>query len=307
MLTTCLAHLKACGITVAIAANTVFWGTPIHVLALIKLAARSTTWKTACTGGLIRLVKGWIRGVLFIQERFLNISWDIRQADALSREQWYLVSINHQSWADIPVLLKALTDRVPFPVVFAKQQMFWVPIIGTAIWAMDYPIMKRFSRQYLRRHPEKRGIDLATTRQSCRKYQFRPVAIWNFIEGTRFTPDKYRRQNSPYGHLLRPKAGGLAFAIQAMEGRITRLLDVTIVYPEGITNFWAYLGGGVKRVTVHLREIVIPEGLLDGSYSDDPNYREMVKKWLGQIWQEKDKLIEDTLKSTPSPREPLSD
>ena len=274
-----------------IAANTAFWGLPIHLLALVKLCALPAAWKKTCTDALIRLVKGWIRGVLFVQDRFLNISWDIRPTTALSRGQWYLVTINHRSWADIPVLLKALTGRAPFPVVFAKQQMFWVPIIGTALWAMDYPIMKRFSRRYLARHPEKRGIDLETTRQSCRQYQFRPVAIWNFIEGTRFTPDKHRRQQSPYRHLLRPKSGGLAFAIQAMEGRITRLLDVTIVYPGGIRNFWSYLRGEVRWVTVHLREIVIPDPLLTGDYSDDPRYRDAIKAWMAELWREKDELI----------------
>ena len=297
MLTTLLSHLRACGITVVIAANTLFWGTPIHILALIKLGARSAEWKTTCTNGLIRLVIGWIRGVLWIQDRFLDITWDIRTTATLSRKQWYLVSINHRSWADIPVLLKALTDRVPFPVVFAKRQMYWVPIIGTALWALDYPIMKRFSRRYLARHPEKRGIDMETTRQSCRQYKFRPVAIWNFIEGTRFTPKKHHRQDSPFQHLLRPKAGGLAFAIQAMEGRITRLLDVTIVYPQGITNFWSYLRGEVQQVSVHLREIAIPGSLLHGSYNNDPHYRETVKGWITHVWQEKDDLIEQLLKS----------
>jgi len=307
MLTSFRSHLKAVGVTLVIAANTLFWGLPIHLLALLKLSGRSDAWKTACTNGLIRLVKGWIRGVLAIQNCFLNIAWDIRSSAALSRGQWYLVSINHRSWADIPVLLQALTDRVPFPVVFAKRQMYWVPIIGTALWALDYPIMKRFSRRQLARHPEKRGIDLETTRRSCRKYQFRPVAIWNFIEGTRFTPEKHRRQESPYRHLLQPKAGGLAFAIQAMEGRITRLLDVTIVYPEDITNFWDYLRGEVRQVTVHLREIAIPDRLLHGSYRNDPNYRETVKQWLTQIWHEKDDLMDQLLKNPSAPPESRPD
>ena len=301
MLTRIVSHLRACAVTLVIALHTLFWGIPIHLLALVKLCAPKSAWKSACTAGLMRLVKGWIGGVLYIQDHFLNIAWDIQPTAALSPRQWYIVTINHRSWADIPALLKALADRVAFPVVFAKQQMFWVPIIGTALWAMDYPIMKRYSRRYLARHPEKRGIDLETTRHSCRRYQFRPVAIWNFIEGTRFTREKHHRQQSPYRHLLRPKAGGLALAINAMEGRITRLLDVTIAYPGGISNFWTYLGGGVKRVTVHLREIVIPERLLDGSYSDDPHYREAIHAWLGQIWQEKDALLDRLLKERPPP------
>jgi len=307
MLTVFLSHLRACAITALVAANTAFWGLPIHLLALVKLVALPAAWKRTCTDALIRLVKGWIKGILLIQERFLNISWDIRQTAALSSNQWYLVTINHRSWADLPVLLKVLTGRAPFPVVFAKQQMLWVPILGTALWAVDYPIMKRFSRRYLARHPEKRGIDLATTRRSCRKYQFRPVAIWNFIEGTRFTPGKHRLQQSPYRNLLRPKSGGLAFTIQAMEGRITRLLDVTIVYPGGIRNFWSYLRGEVRQVTVHLREIVIPDRLLTGDYTDDPRYRDAIKTWMAGIWREKDALIADLLQSPPSPRDSSPD
>ena len=294
-MTTLVTHLRACGISIAIILNTLFWGTPIHLLALVKICAWRPSWKTACTAGLIRLVQRWIQGVLFIQDRFLKISWDIRQNAELSRQEWYITAINHQSWADIPALLKALTDRVSFPVVFAKQQMFWVPIIGTAIWAMDYPIMKRYSRRELARHPEKRGVDMETTRKSCRRYQFRPVTIWNFIEGTRFTPEKHRRQNAPFRHLLRPKTGGLALALHAMEGRINRILDVTIVYPDGITNFWHYLGGRVKRVSVHIREYKVPENLRYGDYAGDPACREAFRGWVDTVWREKDALIEALL------------
>lgn len=296
-----MSHLRACAITVMIAINTVFWGLPIHLLALVKLLAWRSSWKKACAGALMRAVQGWIGGVLLVQDHFLPINWDIQGTDDLHRDKWYIVICNHRTWADIPALLKALTHRTPFPVVFAKRQMFWVPIIGTAIWAMDFPIMKRYSKQYLARHPEKRGKDLETTRKSCRKYHFTPVTVLNFIEGTRFRLEKHRRQNSPFRHLLRPKAGGLAFTIEAMENRITRMLDATIVYPEGITNFWSYLGGNVRHISVHIREIAIPDPLLRGSYADDPEFRETFQKWIRQEWQEKDALIDRLLKRQAQP------
>lgn len=282
-----------------VAANTVFWGIPVHLLALAKFFAWRADWKTACAAALMRTVRRWIGGVLLIQDRFLDIAWDTPVTADLDRNQWYLVICNHRTWADIPVLLKVLTDRVPFPKIFAKQQMYWVPIIGTALWALDYPIMKRYPREYLRRHPEKKGLDLETTRQACRRYHFTPVTILNFVEGTRYSPAKRRRQKAPFRYLLRPKAGGLAFALKAMEGRITRMLDITIVYPQGITSFWSYLGGRVRRVTVHIREITIPENLLRGGYAEDSGDREAFQEWVGRIWREKDELIGRLLEDRP--------
>jgi 1-acyl-sn-glycerol-3-phosphate acyltransferase len=202
-------------------------------------------------------------------------------------------------------LLKAISDRIPFPKIFAKQQMLWIPIIGSALWALDYPFMKRYSREYLKHHPDKSGLDLETTRRACRKYHFTPVSILNFIEGTRFTHEKHRRQKAPYRHLLRPKAGGLAFAIEVMEGRITHMLDVTIVYPDGMTDFWAYLGGKIQRVSVHIREITIPEPLLRGSYAEDPEFRAAFQKWIRHVWEDKDSLIDRLLKhDAPAARSP---
>ncbi|MGD9332193.1 MAG: acyltransferase [Desulfobacterales bacterium] len=296
---TLISHIRAAAVALIIVAHTVFWGFPVHAVALMKLLAWRTSWKAFWDKALMRTVQGWIRGNLFIQDHFLPIAWDIRGTEGLRRDDWYMVICNHRSWADIPVILKALTDRVPFPKIFAKQQMLWIPIIGTALWALDYPFMKRYSRKYLEQHPHRRGLDLETTRRACRKYHFTPVTILNFIEGTRFTPAKHRRQKAPFRHLLRPKAGGLAFAIEAMEGRITRMLDVTIVYPEGITHFWSYLGGKVKRVVVQIREITIPDHLLRACYSEDPQCYDVFQGWLRDIWEAKDGLMEHLLTSPP--------
>jgi hypothetical protein len=78
------------------------------------------------------------------------------------------------------------------------------------------------------------------------------------------------------------------------------MLDATIVYPDGITNFWSYLGGNVRHISVHIREIEIPDPLLRGGYADDPEFRDAFQKWIRQIWQEKDALI-DRLLSNQAP------
>ena len=58
-----------------------------------------------------------------------------------------------------------------------------------------------------------RGADLEATRRSCERFATRPTSIMNFVEGTRFTPAKHTGQDSPYTHLLRPRAGGAGWPI----------------------------------------------------------------------------------------------
>jgi 1-acyl-sn-glycerol-3-phosphate acyltransferase len=296
-----LPHLRAAGTVLLVVLNTLFWALPVHLLALGKLLLRSGAWPRRWARWLTYPVTGWIRGILWIQRFCLRVRWDIQGVEGLRRDEWYFINSNHQSWADIPVLLEVLTGRTPFPKIFLKRQLKWIPILGSAWWALDYPFMQRHSRAYLAAHPEKAGEDLETTRRACRRYRHMPVAILNFIEGTRFTPEKLRRQASPYRHLLRPKAGGFAFALEALEGRIRRLLDITIVYPGGRTGCWDYLGGRIPCVRVRVQNREIPPHLLQGDYQGDAVYREAFQQWLQGIWREKDALIGALRDPRPAP------
>jgi 1-acyl-sn-glycerol-3-phosphate acyltransferase len=51
-----------------------------------------------------------------------------------------------------------------------------------------------------------------------------PVSIVNFVQGTRFRARKHAQQQSPFRHLLKPKAGDTALVLDT-------LVDVTITYP----------------------------------------------------------------------------
>ena len=156
--------------------------------------------------------------------------------------------------------------------------------------------MKRYSKKFLDAHPEKRGTDLETTKKMCERYRHTPVTILNFIEGTRFTPQKHSRQHSPYRRLLRPKAGGFAFALNAMDGKIKRMLDVTIVYPDGPHTFWDFLCGRVSHIIVRVKEQIIPDRFLHGNYMSDAVFREDFQMWVGDLWHAKDELIEKLLR-----------
>ena len=168
---------------------------------------------------------------------------------------WYLVNCNHQSWADILVLQHLFTRRIPLLKFFLKQQLVWVPVMGLAWWALDFPFMRRHSEEVLNKHPKLRSKDRETTRRACEKFSLIPTSVMNFCEGTRFTQVKHQRQRSPYRHLLKPKAGGIALALNAMGDRFHAVLDVTIVYPDGAPDFWQFLSGRMKRARVRVQTL----------------------------------------------------
>jgi len=236
--------------------------------------------------------KGWILGMNTILRTTQPTVYDIEGLEGLSKKQWYFINCNHQSWADILVLFITFHGSVPFLKFFLKKELFRVPVMGTAWWALDYPFMERFSKEFIEKNPHMKGKDLATTRKACERYRHTPVAILNFIEGTRFTPEKHTRQESPYRHLLRPKAGGFAFALAAMDGKISNILDVTIIYSNKQNSFWDYLCGRVERISVQVKKMPVPDAFLDGDYQNDSDFRDHIQSWVCDLWQEKDELIE---------------
>ena len=223
--------------------------------------------------------------------------WDVQGIEGLNRTGWYMVSCNHQSWVDILVLQHLLNRRIPLLKFFLKQQLIWVPIMGLAWWALEFPFMRRHSEEYLKKHPEMRGKDQETTRQACAKYALIPTSVMNFLEGTRFTQAKHTKQQSPYQHLLKPKAGGMALALNAMGEKFQAILDVTIVYPDGVPLFTDFLMGKMRRVVVRVRTLPIPPDLKTGDYALDPVFRQAFSQWVQQLWREKDTQITQLLKN----------
>ena len=166
----------------------------------------------------------WCEGLAALLHLNPHLKWDIQGLETLSKKNWYLLICNHHSWADIVVLCVIFRKHIPMNKYFLKQQLAWVPFMGLACWALDMPFMRRYSRSYLIRHPERRGKDVETTRRSCEKFRAHPTTIVNFVEGSRFTPEKRQQTRSPYNNLLPPKAAGIA--IKSAEVNRTILLCI---------------------------------------------------------------------------------
>lgn len=237
------------------------------------------------------LGNAWIKSNNLLMALTLNIKWDLPTLENLSVNKWYFIISNHQSWSDILILQKVFLQKVPFIRFFIKKQLLWLPVINVAFLAFDFPVMHRHSKESLLAHPELRSQDLLATQKACQKFKLIPVSILNFLEGTRFTPKKHKHQQSPFPHLLRPKTGGLAFAINAMDRLITHVLDVTIIYPEGRKTFWDFLCGKVKHVIVKVQVREIPSELLSGNYTENDAYRHQFKAWVNDLWLEKEAIL----------------
>jgi hypothetical protein len=65
--------------------------------------------------------------------------------------------------------------------------------------------MKRYSKAYLEKHPEKKGKDLETTRKACAKFSRIPVAIFNFLEGTASPKASMTSSNRPSSTCSSPR------------------------------------------------------------------------------------------------------
>lgn len=282
-------------VSIAIFFNTLFLCLLIYLVAIAKLLIPIKAWRAQCTKAAIWLAETWISGNSAWMWLTQRTEWRVSGLEGLRKDDWYLVICNHQSWADIFVLQHVFNKRIPFLKFFLKQELIWVPVIGLAWWALDFPFMKRYSKQQIARNPALRGKDLETTRKAAEKFKTTPVSVMNFLEGTRFTPAKHRKQESPYQHLLKPKAGGIGFVLGAMGDQITTMLDVTIVYPQGIPDAWDFYKGQVHEIEVIVQKRPIPAEYRNQDYQNDPEFREAFQAWVRELWSQKDDLLDERL------------
>jgi 1-acyl-sn-glycerol-3-phosphate acyltransferase len=275
--------------------NTIFWFIPIFLLGIVKLLLPIAGLRRILTGVLMALGENWITVNSAMLQTAASIDWQARGVEGLRKDGWYLVMVNHQTWVDILVLQKVFNRRIPFLKFFIKQQLIWFPLLGLAWWAMDMPFMKRYSPSYLAKKPHMKGKDLETTRRACEKFRATPTSVINFVEGTRFSEAKREARKSPYLHLLPPRAGGFAIAMGSMGSLFDAILDVTMLYPAGPAQFWEMCCGSHVPVTIDVRKRPIDEWLRSGDYENDREFRRRVHRWLGEIWQEKDELLQQML------------
>ena len=269
--------------------NTLVFPALLFLMALLKLIpirpiqALGKHWA-------VQFAQMWAHNNRRIFNLTLPTKWTL-DLPKLSKDTSYLVISNHQSWVDILALQYAFNGKIPFFRFFLKYELIYVPILGMCWWVLDYPFMRRHTKEQIKKNPELKNQDKEIAIRQMQKFKDTPVSIMVFVEGTRFTKDKHAQQQSPYQNLLKPRAAGAAYALNILAEQLQTLLDVTIVYPNGTPSFLDLLKGRCPEICIHAQTLHIDESLRVGDYETQKPYRVAFQTWLNGIWADKDMQI----------------
>lgn len=278
-------------VSTVLTANTIMHGSAILSLGLTKLVKKSE--KIDQTN--VKLANNWIKvNNQLIDQVLTQTEWDIRIADdlQLKSDGRYIMICNHQSWVDTTVNQYFVAERMPLTRFFTKWELIFIPFAGQAFKILGFPMMKRHSKAQIAKNPSLKNRDKIEARKACEQLLSQPFTLLNYLEGTRFTTEKHQQQQSPYQHLLKPKAGGLALALSILGEHIDGVIDMTIVYPDGVAGYGEFWLGDVPKIIVDLRKVDLPTWINQGNYEDDEHYRQQFQAWVDGVWQQKDQLIQ---------------
>jgi 1-acyl-sn-glycerol-3-phosphate acyltransferase len=262
------------------------WGGIIIALGLLKLLLPFTVVQQTLLNIMHRLYFSFGIFSVALIKVFNRIEIRIEIDKALSKQKWYLITANHVSYLDIILLIDFCAPRIPPPKFFLKRELIWLPFVGLAAWALDMPFMQRYSKVFIDKNPHLRGKDIETTKQYCHRYVNQPTTVINFVEGTRFTPHKRTIKNSPFSHLMRPKAGGIAFTLSAMGELFSNILDITIAYPNSRHPMMDMLCGNMTAIIIDVTNLPVTNQLI-GDYFENQAFQTRFQDWLNVLWEKK--------------------
>ncbi|WP_299691323.1 acyltransferase [uncultured Vibrio sp.] len=272
--------------------NTAVAALTLSLFAFIKLIAPIFVVQISCTHLANFTFWCWASLNLWMLNINNDIDWQVEGGEDISTKQWYLMISNHRSWADIVILSSIMKDKMPMAKFFVKHELLYVPFVGLACWVLDMPFMRRHSRDFLLRNPERRNDDFNAIHKACTKFKQVPTTLVNFVEGTRANHSKLATAKTPYRHLLKPKTGGVAFALSAMGPLLDGIVDVTLAYPENQTSpFEDMLKGKLTKVVVRIKLHPMDENV-NGNYFEDKAFKRRFHRWLNNTWQEKDAYLD---------------
>lgn len=276
----------------ALALNSLSVGIPLWTAGL----AKSLFKHPAADNSVLKIAEHWIHINNYLIDHILpKIDIRIHLPDDVTTQGKYILISNHQSWVDTALTQYVSENRLPLTRFFTKYELIFLPVVGQAFYFLDFPMMKRYSKAQIAKNPALKDRDLIEAKRACEALMDKPFTLLNYVEGTRYTPKKHALQKSPYQGLLKPKAGGIALALAALGDKIDGVLDMTIVYPDGIPTYGDLWKGNIRRIGIDVRHISVPADLqarlTAGRYQDDAQTRQDMYDWLGTLWQEKQEIM----------------
>ena len=221
-----------------------------------------------------------------------NLKWEFDIPDGVDTNSWYIAISNHQSWADIFILLAAGHNKIPLLKFFMKKELKWIPIIYLVHKTVDMPFLNRHTQAQVKSNPGLKKLDYENAKKAAKRFSRNPSTAFSFAEGTRFTKTKHDKQGSPYKNLLKPKIGALAIALPGMP-QVNSLIDFTVVYKSNRRSTWDFLCGEMSQAKVKARIYDIPEDLKSEAFEQEKEYRKKFKLFIERIWKEKDSVFSE--------------
>ncbi len=280
-----LAWSKALAAMACIAVNTVVVCLCLYAMWVARLPL-PRRWRSAMSRRMDRVVDGWVSGNRWMIRALaltrVRVEWP---EQTLSRDSWYLLVSNHQSWADILILQTTLRDTVPMIKFFTKRQLVFLPLAGLAMKLLGFPYVRRAGQRRGSSARARAERDKQDTLAACAVFRNHPTAVLSFLEGTRFTHAKHQAQRGRFQHLLNPKVGGIGYVLQGLREELRQLVDVTIYYPEGPPSFLEFLQGRCPSVQVSIKVIELDAGLWTAG---GDVHRHHLAAFAESLWQQKD-------------------
>jgi len=179
----------------------------------------------------LTLARVWAKGIMLA----CGVSATIEGMEQLDPKKNYVFMGNHQSYADIFLLLSVIDKRFLF---MAKEELFKIPVFGFGIKAIGLiPINRGESRDALK-----------SLFEAAKKIQ-EGYSVLLFPEGTR----------SPDGEMLPFKRGAFTLAVRTGHNIAPFILEGTKeVLPKGSFIFKPF-----RKVRMRFLETVSPEGVKD--------------------------------------------
>ena len=253
------------------------------------------TWRRKCVAAAMNIPAVWYRSCYYLLKINRSVQWEVTGEQAFNKKGWYLLICNHISWLDIPVVAGAYSYKMPVIKFFMKKELLWgAPLVGLSCKLLGYPFLERGKKRSANKRT-KGGADLSTTQKACEQIKVYPTTLFMFVEGTRVTEQKQQRQHSPYQHLLKPRAGGMATVLHNMHPQLDGIIDVTLNYKPREFTLLGLTLGKVKKVQLSAKIIPVEEALI-GDYYRDTRYKKEMREWLAHIWQQKDATITEMIK-----------
>lgn len=264
-----------------ISVTTVLVCIPLYVLGVVRLVIPSQAVKRVLAYPMDTVIDVWVSVFLWLIRTFRLIEIDVDiPAHLTDRSRWRVIVCNHQSWVDIIILQTSFRNVSPVLKFFTKRELIWVPFIGIAMWFLGFPYVYRAkSGDTVLSDAQKEQND-AVLRREGKRFLDKPVAVINFVEGSRFSETKRVQRGSPYENLLLPRRGGIRRTLLALDDRVQSVLNATIQYPGTAPGFWQLLTGRTTTASLCVREEPYPgteEAALTG--------------WLNELWQQKDQAL----------------